>query len=188
MEGNEAFPRMVAADIPGKDRMYYLVDDQFDFIAEVKEFLDWKMATKRAPATIKAYCFRLSWYYRFLAQKNLDIFQATPADLTEFVIWIFDTSPRTSTGNSSFHQTTCSSVSQLRSRGASVQKRCTGCVSRRFAVSPDSTIKHGHLPDYQSSGEKHSTREGRGRVSRRRNSYAAFSPMSQARVCSCVLS
>ncbi len=32
MEGNEAFPRMVAADIPGKDRMYYLVDDQFDFI------------------------------------------------------------------------------------------------------------------------------------------------------------
>lgn len=88
MEGNEAFPRMVAADIPGKDRMYYLVDDQFDFIVEVKEFLDWKMATKRAPATIKAYCLRLSWYYRFLVQKNLDIFQATPADLTEFVIWI----------------------------------------------------------------------------------------------------
>jgi integrase/recombinase XerD len=88
MEGNEAFPRMVAADIPGKDRMYYLVDDQFDFIAEVKEFLDWKMATKRAPATIKAYCFRLSWYYRFLAQQNLDILKAAPADLTEFVIWL----------------------------------------------------------------------------------------------------
>ncbi|HEU5378586.1 MAG TPA: tyrosine-type recombinase/integrase [Ktedonobacteraceae bacterium] len=88
MEGNEAFPRMVAADIPGKDRMYYLVDAQSNFIAEVKEFLDWKMATKRAPATIKAYCLRLSWYYRFLAQKNLDIFQATPTDLTEFVIWL----------------------------------------------------------------------------------------------------
>jgi integrase/recombinase XerD len=68
--------------------MYYLVDDQYNFIAEVKEFLDWKMATKRAPATIKAYCLRLSWYYRFLGQKHLDIFQATPADLTEFVIWV----------------------------------------------------------------------------------------------------
>jgi integrase/recombinase XerD len=88
MEGNEAFPRMVAADMSGRGRMYYLVDNQFDFIAEVKEFLDWKMATKRAPATIKTYCFRLSWYYRFLAQKNLDVFEATPADLTEFVIWL----------------------------------------------------------------------------------------------------
>ena len=88
MEEIEAFPRMVAADIPGQGRMYYLIDDQLDFIAEVREFLDWKMATKRAPATIKAYCFRLSWYYRFLTQKNLDIFQVTPADLTEFVIWL----------------------------------------------------------------------------------------------------
>ena len=79
---------MVVADIPGKDCMYYLVDEQLNFIAEVKEFLDWKMATNRAPATIKAYCLRLSWYYRFLAQKNLDIVQATPADLTEFVIWL----------------------------------------------------------------------------------------------------
>jgi len=88
MEGNEAFPKMVAADIPGRDRMYYLVNDRLDFIAEVKEFLDWKRATKRAPATIKAYCFRLSWYYRFLVQKKLDVFEATPADLTEFVIWL----------------------------------------------------------------------------------------------------
>jgi integrase/recombinase XerD len=88
MERNEAFPRMVAADLPSGDRMYYLVDDQFEFIAEVKEFLDWKRATKRAPATIKAYCFRLSWYYRFLAQRKLDIFETTPAVLTEFVIWL----------------------------------------------------------------------------------------------------
>ncbi len=88
MEVNEAFPRMVAADVPGRGRMYYLVDDKLDFIAEVKEFLDWKMATKRAPATIKAYCFRLSWYYRFLAQRSLSVFETTPADLTEFVIWL----------------------------------------------------------------------------------------------------
>jgi len=88
VEVNEAFPRMVAADVPGRGRMYYLVDDKLDFIAEVKEFLDWKMATKRAPATIKAYCFRLSWYYRFLAQRSLSVFETTPADLTEFVIWL----------------------------------------------------------------------------------------------------
>lgn len=88
MEGNEALPRMVAADVPGQGHMYYLIDDQLDFIAEVREFLDWKMATRRAPATIKAYCFRLSWYYRFLTQRKLDVFKATPVDLTEFVIWL----------------------------------------------------------------------------------------------------
>jgi len=88
MEGNKALPQMMAADIPGQGRMYYLIDEQLNFIAEVREFLDWKMATKRAPATIKAYCFRLSWYYRFLTQRDLDAFQATPADLTEFVIWL----------------------------------------------------------------------------------------------------
>jgi integrase/recombinase XerD len=88
MEVNEVPPKMVAADVLDRGHMYYLVDDNLDFITEVKEFLDWKMATKRAPATIKAYCFRLSWYYRFLTQRNLDVFKVTPADLTEFVIWL----------------------------------------------------------------------------------------------------
>jgi integrase/recombinase XerD len=81
-------PRMVAADMPDQGRMYYLVDDACDFIPEVKEFLDWKAATKRAPATLKAYCSRLFWYYSFLPQRNLKVLEATPADLTEFVIWL----------------------------------------------------------------------------------------------------
>jgi len=68
--------------------MYYLVDDKCDFIPDVKEFLDWKAATNRAPATMKAYCSRLLWYYRFLAQQNLSVLEVTPADLTEFVIWL----------------------------------------------------------------------------------------------------
>lgn len=85
---NESPVRMVAADVPGQDRMYYLVNSQCDFFTEVKEFLDWKAVTRRAPATVKAYCFRLSWYYRFLTQRNLNVFEATPSDLTEFVIWL----------------------------------------------------------------------------------------------------
>jgi integrase/recombinase XerD len=79
---------MVAADVPGQGYRYYLVNSQCDFLPEVKEFLDWKAATNRAPATVKAYCSRLSWYYRFLAQRNLDVFATTPADLTEFVLWL----------------------------------------------------------------------------------------------------
>jgi integrase/recombinase XerD len=80
--------RMIAADVPDRGRMYYLIDSNYDFISDAKEFLDWKAATNRAPATMKAYCSRLLWYYRFLAQRKLDVLEATPADLTEFVIWL----------------------------------------------------------------------------------------------------
>ena len=81
-------PRMIAADVPNQGRMYYLIDETLDFVPEVKEFLDWKAATKRAPATIKAYCSRLEWYYRFLEERHLEILEATPSDLTEFVLWL----------------------------------------------------------------------------------------------------
>lgn len=80
--------RMVAADVLDRGRMYYLIDDNYDFIPDAKEFLDWKAATNRAPATMKAYCTRLLWYYRFLAQRKLSALEATPSDLTEFVIWL----------------------------------------------------------------------------------------------------
>jgi integrase/recombinase XerD len=80
--------RMIAADIPDRGRMYYLIDGNYDFISDAKEFLDWKAATNRAPATMKAYCSRLLWYYRFLAQRKLNVLEARPADLTEFVIWL----------------------------------------------------------------------------------------------------
>ena len=57
-------------------------------ISEVKSFLDWKAATKRAPATIKAYCSRLLWFYRFLAKLQLQVEEVTATHLTEFVIWL----------------------------------------------------------------------------------------------------
>lgn len=80
--------RMIAADVPDRGRMYYLVDETLNFISEVKDFLDWKAATKRAPATVKAYCTRLAWYYRYLSHHQLGVLEATPSDLTEFVIWL----------------------------------------------------------------------------------------------------
>jgi hypothetical protein len=42
--------RMVTAEVPDRGRLFYLVDANLDFIAEVKAFLDWKAATRRAPA------------------------------------------------------------------------------------------------------------------------------------------
>jgi len=89
---------MIAAEIPDRGRMFYLVNDTLDFIPEVKAFLDWKAATKRAPATIKAYCSRLEWFYLFLFQRNLEALKVTSADLTEFVIWLC--SPRQDRRNS----------------------------------------------------------------------------------------
>ena len=37
---------------------------------------------------MKAYCARLQWYYRYLSQHQLGVLEATPSDLTEFVIWL----------------------------------------------------------------------------------------------------
>lgn len=84
----DIFPKMVKAEVPLLGRMFYLVNEHFDFIPEVKEFLDWKAATKRAPATIQAYCYRLSWYYRFLSQQGLNALEVSPTGLTEFLIWL----------------------------------------------------------------------------------------------------
>jgi integrase/recombinase XerD len=81
-------PKMVAADTPDRGRMWYLVDANLDFIPEVKLLLDWKAATRHAPATIKTYCSRLLWFYRFLAQQQLQIEEVTATHLTEFVIWL----------------------------------------------------------------------------------------------------
>ncbi len=115
MDGISQAPKMVAADVPERGRIYYLIDDQYDFIPEAKEFFDWNAATNRAPATLKAYCSRLLWYYRFLWQHDLRVLDATPADLTEFVIWLCNPY-RESAAVSPIHQTcplTASSVNLI---------------------------------------------------------------------------
>jgi integrase/recombinase XerD len=100
---------MVAADVPDRGRLFYLVDDALEFVPEVQEFLDWKAATQRAPATLKGYCYRLSWYYRFLDQQGLGVRDVAPADVTEFVLWLCN--PPRSAG-------TAASVYQPRPLGA----------------------------------------------------------------------
>lgn len=81
-------PKIVEALTPDRGHMWYLVDTNLDFVPEVKLFLDWKAATKHAPATIKAYCSRLLWLYRFLARLQIQIGEVTATHLTEFVIWL----------------------------------------------------------------------------------------------------
>ncbi len=51
--------RMIAADMLDRGRMYYLIDGNYDFIPDAKEFLDWKAATNRAPATMKVIFTRI---------------------------------------------------------------------------------------------------------------------------------
>jgi integrase/recombinase XerD len=82
------YPRLVTAELPDQRRMWYLIDSQFDFLPEAKAFLDWKAATRCAPTTLQVYASRLLWYYRFLAQRGRSVEDATPEDLTEFVIWL----------------------------------------------------------------------------------------------------
>ena len=81
-------PRVVAADMLDHGRMYYLVDGNLDFIPEVKEFLDWKLALRRAPATRRAYCHRLWYLCAFLQRRGTPLLAATPVDLVDFLIWL----------------------------------------------------------------------------------------------------
>jgi len=88
------FPQVMTAAVPGMGEMHYLVDENFDFIPEVKRFLDYKRSVGRAPSTILAYCSRLRYFYRFLSQKGRSVLpvagskQADSADLVEFLIWL----------------------------------------------------------------------------------------------------
>lgn len=82
------FPKLVIAEIPGQANRVYLVDQHLDFIAEVKELVDQKVNSRCAPGTIKLLCIRLRWYYRFLAQRQLNVLEVTSADLSEFVLWL----------------------------------------------------------------------------------------------------
>src|SRR5579859_2451070 len=84
----DIYPKVVVAEVPSLGRMFYLVDEHLNFIDEVKDFLDWKAATRRAPATIEAYCFRLLWYYRYLRRYGLNVMEVGPPDLTEFLLWL----------------------------------------------------------------------------------------------------
>lgn len=88
------FPRIVKAELPESGETHYLVDANYDFIPEVKRFLDYKRAVGRAPTTIEVYCARLRYFYQYLTQMGLSVLpaegrkQADAADLTGFLIWL----------------------------------------------------------------------------------------------------
>jgi len=60
---------------------------QLDFLPEVKEFLDWKLALRRSAAR-RACCHRLWYLCAFLQQRGTPILVATPVDLVDFLIWL----------------------------------------------------------------------------------------------------
>lgn len=90
----DGFPRVMAAEVPGVGQMYYLLDENYDFIPEVKQFLDFKRAVGRAPNTLEAYGSRLAYFYRFLNQRQLCVLatrdrrQVDSADMVAFLMWL----------------------------------------------------------------------------------------------------
>ena len=73
--------------------MYYLVDDNYDFITLVKEYLNMIQArTERevSPNTVKSYCYQLWYFIVFLRIKDLDILNldGKPDILAQFKLWL----------------------------------------------------------------------------------------------------
>lgn len=73
--------------------MYYLVDDNYDFINLVKEYLNMIQARTEievSPNTIKSYCYQLWYFIVFLKIKDLDILDldGKPYILAQFKLWL----------------------------------------------------------------------------------------------------
>jgi integrase/recombinase XerD len=146
------FPRLVVADVPGVGEMYYLVDESFDFVPEVKRFLDSKRAQGRAPNTVLAYCSRLRYFYQFLSQRELSVLpaegrrQVDSADLAEFVIWLCN--PFRAAGNvSPIHQ-----ASPIQARTVNLILQAVGTLYKylvRHQVVAESPVKYVDVPRTQ---------------------------------------
>jgi integrase/recombinase XerD len=68
-------------------RRLYLVGDQYEFMPEVKAYVDYLSTVGRA-STAESYRRHLKHYYTFLAQQGLDWRQVTPNDLVAFIHWL----------------------------------------------------------------------------------------------------
>lgn len=73
--------------------MYYLVDDNYDFITLVKEYLNMIQARAErevSPNTVKSYCYQLWYFIIFLRIKDLDILDldGKPDILAQFKLWL----------------------------------------------------------------------------------------------------
>lgn len=73
--------------------MYYLVDNNYDFINLVKEYLNMIQARAErevSPNTVKSYCYQLWYFVVFLKIKDLDILDldGKPNILAQFKLWL----------------------------------------------------------------------------------------------------
>ena len=73
--------------------MYFLVDDNYDFITLVKEYLNMIQARAErevSPNTVKSYCYQLWYFIVFLRIKDLDILDldGNPDILAQFKLWL----------------------------------------------------------------------------------------------------
>ena len=73
--------------------MYYLVDDKYNFIALVKEYLNMIQARAErevSPNTVKSYCYQFWYFIVFLKIKNLNILDldGKPDILSQFKLWL----------------------------------------------------------------------------------------------------
>lgn len=75
-----------AAD--GQRRRPYLVDDNYDFVEPVKQYMDYLVGLGRSPNTVESYCRHLRLFFTFLGQVNQDWSQVKPDDLVEFIVWL----------------------------------------------------------------------------------------------------
>ena len=73
--------------------MYYLVDDNYDFITLVKDYLNMIQARAErevSPNTVKSYCYQLWYFIVFLRIRDLDILDldGKPDILAQFKLWL----------------------------------------------------------------------------------------------------
>ena len=73
--------------------MYYLVDDNYDFITLVKDYLNMIQARAErevSPNTVKFYCYQLWYFIVFLRIRDLDILDldGKPDILAQFKLWL----------------------------------------------------------------------------------------------------
>ncbi|WP_434798779.1 tyrosine-type recombinase/integrase [Terrisporobacter vanillatitrophus] len=73
--------------------MYYLVDNNYDFINLVKEYLNMIQARAErevSPNTVKSYCYQFWYFVVFLKIKDLDILDldGKPNILAQFKLWL----------------------------------------------------------------------------------------------------
>lgn len=74
-------------------QMYFLLDENYDFIPFTKEFLQMiqsKSMSEVSPNTIKTYCYLLRYFIIFLKMNDLQILDldGKPHHLTEFKLWL----------------------------------------------------------------------------------------------------